>query len=88
MYSLLCTSNFFIYIITSGQSKNISKPLFCLIRSSTKIIEFDHVKLPASISFNDAFEENFLRLTVTVCFQNNEYFKNVHFLTLFSVNKL
>ena len=37
-----------------SQSKtNISKPLFYLIRSSTKIIEFDNVKLPKYLSFKD-----------------------------------
>ena len=30
-----------------------------------------------------ALEENFLRLTVTVCFQKNECFQNVNFLTFF-----
>ena len=34
------------------------------------------------------FEENFLRLRETVCLQKNEYFKNVNFFILFSVNKL
>ena len=29
------------------------------------------------------FEENFLRLTVTVHFQENEYFENVNFLSFF-----
>ena len=29
------------------------------------------------------FEENFLRLIVTVCFQENEYLKNVNFRILF-----
>ena len=35
------------------------------------------------------FEENFLRLTLTVRFQENEYFKNMNFVIfIFSVNKL
>ena len=29
------------------------------------------------------FEENFLRLTVAVSLQQNEYFKNLNFLILF-----
>ena len=29
------------------------------------------------------FEENFLRLTVTICFPKNEYCKNVNFLIFF-----
>ena len=33
------------------------------------------------------FKEIFLRLTATVCFQINECFKNVHFLSLYeSIN--
>ena len=36
------------------QSKtNISKPLFYIIRPSTKIIEFDNVKLPKNLSYKD-----------------------------------
>ena len=34
------------------------------------------------------FEYNFLRLTVTVRFQINDYCKNVNFLKLLSANKL
>ena len=44
------------------------------MRSSTKINEFENVKLPKNV-----FEENFLRLTVTECLQQKEYFKNVNF---------
>ena len=33
--------------------KNISKPLFHLIRPFTKIIEFEHVKSPVSVSSED-----------------------------------
>ena len=37
-----------------AQSKtNASKPLFYLVRSSTKIIEFDNVKLPKNLSCKD-----------------------------------
>ena len=32
---------------------NISKPLFYLIRSSTKITEFDKAKLPKNLSCKD-----------------------------------
>ena len=49
------------------------------------MIEFYHVKFPASILSEDAFGEKFLGLTVTICFQNNECFKVVNFL---SVNSL
>ena len=34
------------------------------------------------------FEDNFLKLTVKVRFQKNEYFKKVDFIIFFSVNKL
>ena len=65
-YFLLNTRNIFISNITLiVVNQKCFKPLFHLIWSSTKIIEFDHAKFPASISSEDvniSFEENFLRL--------------------------
>ena len=63
--------------------KYIPKPLFCFIRSSTKTTEFENVKFRKSISFKEVFAEISLRLTVAVCFQKSEWFKNVNFLILF-----
>ena len=49
-YFLLHNNNIFIFNITRiVVNQNTLKPLFHLIRSSTKIVEFDHVKYPPSI---------------------------------------
>ena len=47
----------------------MSKPLFHLIRSCTKIIEFDNVNFLKQIYGKMVFLENFLRLTVMVRLQ-------------------
>ena len=55
---------------TKWRIKNISKPLFPLIRSSTKITEFDYAKFPKiTYHLKIVFEKKFLRFTVTVHFQ-------------------
>ena len=64
-------------------SQKYFNSFFHLIRSSTKIIQFDHVAFHETISFEDGVGREFLDLTVTVCFQKNECFQNVKFLTLF-----
>ena len=38
------------------------RPFFHFIKSSTKIIEFDHVKFPVSISFEDGVLREFLEI--------------------------
>ena len=69
------------------QSKtNISKPLFYIIRPSTKIIEFDNVKLPKNLSYKDGVWREFIEIYRTMrpqkkwLPQKRKYF--------FSVNKL
>ena len=42
--------------------KNISKYLFHFIMSSTKIIEFDNLNFPKSISSKDRVQRDFLRI--------------------------
>ena len=66
----LIVATTFLFAISPAQwsIKNISKHLFHLIRSSTKIVEFDNVKFPKICQLKIVFEENFLRLIVTVCF--------------------
>ena len=39
--------------------------------------------LPEVYNLKMVFEKNFLRLTVTVCFQKSECIKSVNFVTLF-----
>ena len=77
--------------------KNISKPLFRLLRSSTKIIESEIVKFPKDISSKDGVWKKFLETDSNgASLQNkkktnkqtkknkkNEYFRNVNFLILF-----
>ena len=68
--------------------KNISKPLFHRIKSFTKIIEFDNVKFPKSISSKDGVWREFVGIDSNCKFsKKNEYFKNVK-KNSFSVNKL
>ena len=43
-------------------------PLFHLIRSSTKIIEFDNVKFPKSISSKDGYQRGFLEIKISLSF--------------------
>ena len=64
--------------------KNISKNLFRLITSTTEIIEFENVKFPKEYHLKMVFGDNFLRLTVTVRFQEKEYLKSVNFLIKFT----
>ena len=45
--------NYFLTRTSDTFMSNVSKPLFHLIRSSTKIIEFDNVKYLKSISSED-----------------------------------
>ena len=53
-YFVLRTRNIFVSSITRiVVSQKYFKPLFHLIRFSTKIIEFAHIKFPASISSED-----------------------------------
>ena len=54
----------FLFLISPAQCliKNISKPLFHLIRSSTKIAEFDNVNFPKSISSKDGVWREFLKI--------------------------
>ena len=69
--------------------KNISKHLFQLISSSTKIIEFDNVKFSKRIWLKDDLWREFLEIDSNSTFsKKNEYFKNVNIFNLFSVNKL
>ena len=51
----------FISIITHiVTNQKYFKPLFLLIRSSTKIIELDHAKIPVSITSEDGVAREFL----------------------------
>ena len=72
--------------------KNISNPLFRLIRSFAKIIEFDHAKFPRMYNLKMLFKKNFLRLTVTACFQKTEFrhsfLQSASYYTWLSRNKL
>ena len=54
----------FLFPISPAQwsIKNISKTLFLLISSSTKIIEFDNVKFPKNISSKDGVWREFLEI--------------------------
>ena len=46
---------YFQYHQNMWSIKNISKHLFHLIRSSTKVIELDKVKIPKNVSSKDGF---------------------------------
>ena len=50
--------------------------LFHLIRSSTKIIEFDHAKFPARISSEDGVWREFLEVNNSNVFKKNECLKH------------
>ena len=50
----------FAISLAEGSIKNISKDLFPLIRSSTKIVEFYNVKFPKIISAKDGIWREFL----------------------------
>ena len=63
--------------------KNVSKPLFHLIRSSTKIIEFDNIKFPKNMSSKDGVWREFPEIDSNGASSKNEYFKKVNFLLLF-----
>ena len=63
--------------------KNISKHLFHLIRSSTKIVEFDNVKFLKIISTKDGVWREFLEANSNSMFSKHEHLKNVNFLILF-----
>ena len=52
---------YFKYHPQSDQSKYFI-PLFHLIKSSTKVIEFDHVKFPVSISSEDGVSREFFEI--------------------------
>ena len=83
-YFLLRTSNIVISNVTLTVFNQICfKPLFHVIRSSTKIIEFDHEKFPADISSEDVVCREFLEIDNNSMFsKRNQGFKNVRFLTL------
>ena len=49
----------------SDQSKIFQKPLFHLIRSSAKIIEFDNVNFPKNILFKDGPSREFFEIDIT-----------------------
>ena len=67
-YFLLCTKNIFISNITrTVVNQKYFKPLFYIIRSSTKPIEFDHVKFLASLIRRSCLER--ISLAVIFCFQ-------------------
>ena len=63
--------------------KNISKPLSHLIRHSIKITESDNVKFLKCIVYNDGVFLNFVRFTVTVRLNKNEFSKTVNLRILF-----
>ena len=58
-----------------NQKYNLSFTLLGLPLKKWNFPQVHHLKT--------VFENNFLRLTATACFQKNECFKNVNFLTLF-----
>ena len=60
----LIVTTIFLFAISPAQwsIKNISKHLFHLIRSSTKIVEFDNVKFPKIISTKDSVLREFLEI--------------------------
>ena len=62
--------------------KNISKPLFHLIRSSTKIIEFGNVKFPQNVSSEGGVCRELLEIDSNKASSKTDYFKNVCFLIL------
>ena len=55
---------------------------------STKITEFGYVKFTKSISSKDGVWREFLQISSNNTFSKNEYFKNVDFFIICSVNKL
>ena len=62
--------------------KNISKPLFHLIRSFTKIVEFDNVKFSKSSSSKDGVSKKFLDIDSKSTFSKNEYLENANFFNI------
>ena len=54
---------------TKWSIKTFSKPVFHFTRPSTKIIEFDNVNFPASISSEDGVCRKCLEIDITVCFK-------------------
>ena len=79
--ALILTSDIFISNFTSIViNQKHFKPLFHLIRSSIKILEFDHVKFPKNISSKDGVSRTFLEIDRNGTSSKNEYFKNMNFL--------
>ena len=70
--------------------ENISKSLFHVIMSSTKIIEFDIVKFPKSISSKDGVWREYLEIDSNSTFSKKKLstLQPWIFLFFFSVNKL
>ena len=62
-YFVLRTKNIFVSNITRMVvSQKYFKPLFHLIRFSTKVIEFVHINFSASISSEDGVREEFIEI--------------------------
>ena len=87
---LILTSDIFICNITSIviNQKYFKKSLY-LIRSSTKIVEFDNEKFPKIISTKDGTWTEFLETDSNSMFSKiNKYLKIVNFLILFISQKI
>ena len=83
-YFLWRTTNIFISNITRiVVNQKYFKALFPLIRYSTRIIEFDHVNLPSSISFEDDVYREFLDIDSNSMLSKKNSVSKTYFFTLF-----
>ena len=76
---------YFQYHPQIGQSKIFLTffKIFTLLGLPLKKLNFTMYVFPQVYHLKMVFAQNFLKLAVTVCFQNNECFKNVNFLPFF-----